>query len=108
MNADPELLSITLFCNNIPASIAFYEALGIQFDSDLHGGVGASVVGLHPSSDRWPTTRTALSLTVPSLGLVTAALDALGAAWEPVEGMNGVIRTADPDGNRVLVARRVA
>ena len=108
MNTEPELLAVTLFVSNVPASITFYSALGIQFDDDLHGGVGASVIGLHPASEKWPTTRTALSLTVPSLGLVTAALDGIDAAWEPTLGMNGkVIRATDPDGNRVLVAQQV-
>lgn len=105
---EPSLVAITLFCNDIPRSIRFYEALGITFDDDLHGGVGQAVIGLHPASERWPTTRTAISLTVPDLALVTAALDALDAAWEPVEGMNGAVITAsDPDGNRVLIAQRV-
>ena len=78
MNTEPELLAVTLFVSDVPASVAFYSALGITFDSDLHGGVGPVVIGLHPSSERWPTTRTALSLTVPSLGAVTAAFGALG------------------------------
>lgn len=106
---EPELIAITLFCTDIPRSVIFYEALGISFDSDLHGGVGAAVIGLHPASERWPTTRTALSITVDDLGTVTANLDGIGAVWEHVEGCDGkVIRTSDPDGNRVLVARRVA
>lgn len=106
---EPELLSVTIFCSDIPSSITFYESLGIVFDADLHGGVGASVIGLHPASERWPTTRTALSVTVADLGAVIAALDGIGAAWEPVEGMNGmVIGTHDPDGSRVLVAQRIA
>ncbi len=107
MNAEPELIALTIFCANVSRSITFYEAVGITFDADLHGGVGQAVIGLHPSSDRWPTTRTALSLTVPSLGLVTAALTDIGVRWESVEGVTGVIRTSDPDGNRVLVAQRV-
>lgn len=109
MNTEPELLTVTLFVSDVPASVAFYSALGITFDSDLHGGVGPVVIGLHPSSERWPTTRTALSLTVPSLGAVTAAFGALGVPWEPVEGLSGkVIAASDPDGNRVLIAQRIA
>ncbi|MCV7194094.1 VOC family protein [Mycolicibacterium brumae] len=108
MNSEPELLAVTIFCANVSRSITFYEALGVQFDDDLHGGVGPVVIGLHPASERWPTTRTAISLTVPDLGLVTAALDALGVPWESVEGLSGkVIRTSDPVGSRVLLAQRV-
>lgn len=71
---EPELLAVTLFVSNVPASLAFYSALGVAFDADLHGGAGSAVIGLHPSSERWPTTRTALSLTVADIGAVTAAL----------------------------------
>lgn len=108
MSTEPELLAVTIFCANVPASIAFYEALGIRFDDDLHGDVGQAVIGLHPSSERWPTTRTAISFATDDLGTVTAALTIIGAAWEHAEGMNGkVVGTHDPDGNRVLIAERI-
>ncbi|MFZ2240469.1 MAG: VOC family protein, partial [Gordonia amarae] len=107
-NTEPELLAVTLFVSDVPASVAFYSALGITFDSDLHGGVGQAVIGLHPSSPSWPTTHTALSLTVPDLRTATAALTDIGAPWEPTPGMNGaVIAASDPDGNRVLIAQKV-
>ncbi len=108
MSTEPGLIAVTIFCSNVPRALAFYESLGVTFDDDLHGSVGPVVIGLHPASDRWPTTQTALSLTVADLGLVTAALDGIGTAWEHAEGMNGkVVGTHDPDGNRVLIAEPI-
>lgn len=97
----PSLNAITLQVSDIHASQIFYQALGIEFDDDMHGYLGNTILGLHAAH---PASRVHLSLTVPDLDAVARNLTKLQAPVTRDPNLP-IIVTLDPDGNRLMLVR---
>ncbi|MGB0972319.1 MAG: hypothetical protein ACPGVG_15375 [Mycobacterium sp.] len=88
MNAH-SLLQLTLFVRDIDESAGFYRALGLNlygvddpgFPRYYEGGLGSTMILLHPAADR-VVTSVKIGFRVLSISEVATTLDELGTAYE--------------------------
>ena len=85
------LLELTLFCEDLDSSSAFFRALGFDVErwpgaesstADVTlGALDAPIIQLFQANDSHPPTRCQLGFQVADVAVVAVALDACGFAW---------------------------
>lgn len=116
--ATAELNLVVITAENVGASLAFYEALGLQLDREQHGNgpvhyaaVFASelVFEIYPAANDRAVSNVRLGFTVDSIERVISGIERTGGsvAVPAKQGKWGLRATLmDPDGNKVDVVQR--
>ncbi len=106
---------ITLYCQDLEASLAFYSALELVFAEEQHGNgprhfaasAASLVVELYPESERQPATRGLLiGIAVPHRQSCMEKISRnaiVSEDWASRIGSGKPIILRDPDGNRVYL-----
>lgn len=112
----PRLNLVVLRCRDLPTAVRFYEAIGLRFERERHGGgpehytseADGGVFELYPmpvdDPDAAPTTNTRVGFAVADVDAAVAAADKAGATVLTNPAASRWGRRAvllDPDGHRV-------